>query len=222
MVIDPGMMDIEQIVIIVNNGMGSKIMHTAMHNGISGGTVLLGQGTVKNRLLEFIGLSEERKEIILMIAEKKTARHVLLKLDDEFDFEKPNHGIAFTMGVCSLAGMCSCRNNDQKEEGDEDNNMYNAITVIVDKGKAEYVIDAATKAGSKGGTIINARGSGIHETSKLFDMEIEPEKEMVLIIAEKDNTEAIVESIRKELKIDEPGMGILYVQDVNKTYGLYK
>ncbi len=34
--------------------------------------------------------------------------------------------------------------------------MHCAITVVVDKGKAEDVIDAATAAGSKGGTVINA------------------------------------------------------------------
>lgn len=100
--------------------------------------------------------------------------------------------------------------------------MYHVITTIVDKGKAEDVIDAATKAGSKGGTIINARGSGIHETSKVFSMEIEPEKEIVIILSEADKTEAIVSSIKNELKIEEPGNGIIFVQDVNKTYGIYK
>jgi nitrogen regulatory protein PII len=100
--------------------------------------------------------------------------------------------------------------------------MYHLITTIVDKGKAEDVINAATKAGSKGGTIINARGSGIHETSKLFSMDIEPEKEIVIILSEVDKTEEIVSSIRTNLKIDEPGNGIIYIQDVNKTYGIYK
>ena len=100
--------------------------------------------------------------------------------------------------------------------------MYHAITTIVEKGKAEEVIEAATKAGSKGGTIINGRGSGIHETSKLFSMDIEPEKEIVLILSEAEMTQAIVSSIGERLKINEPGNGIIYVQDVNKTYGLYK
>ena len=70
--------------------------------------------------------------------------------------------------------------------------MYQSIIAIVERGHAENVIDAATQAGSRGGTIINARGSGIHETSTLFAMEIEPEKEVVLIVAEKKNTDHIV------------------------------
>ena len=100
--------------------------------------------------------------------------------------------------------------------------VYHVINVIVDKGKAEDVIDAATAAGSKGGTIVNARGSGIHETSKLFAMDVEPERELVLILSECENTDAIVASIREHLQLDEPGNGIIYIQDVNKTYGIYK
>lgn len=100
--------------------------------------------------------------------------------------------------------------------------MYQVITIIVDKGNAEDVVRAAEKAGSKGGTILNGRGSGVHETSKVFAMEIELEKEIVLILSEVEKTEAIISSIRKDLKIDEPGNGIIFVQDVNKTYGILK
>ncbi|WP_332842404.1 P-II family nitrogen regulator [Paraclostridium sp. AKS81] len=52
-------------------------------------------------------------------------------------------------------------------------------------------------------------------------MEIEPEKEIVLIISPSNLTDSIVSSIRDELKINEPGNGIIFVQDVNKAYGLY-
>lgn len=213
---------VEQICVIVNLGLGSKLLHTAKKHGIPGGTVLMGKGTINNRILDFLGLSDIRKEIILMVADKKTADQALEKLDEEFKFEKPNHGIAFTTTIRYLAGTRSCKYEDLKEREGEDTNMYHAITVIVDRGKAEYVIDAATRAGSTGGTILHARGSGIHETSKLFSMDIEPEKEIVLILSERNKTEGIVSSIREELRIDEPGQGILYIQDVNKTYGLRK
>jgi nitrogen regulatory protein PII len=213
---------VEQICVIVNLGLGSKLLRAAKKHGVPGGTVLMGKGTVSSRILDFLGLSDIRKEIILMVADKKTADQVLEKLDEEFRFEKPNHGIAFTTSICYLAGTRSCKFEVLNERRGVDNNMYHAITVIVDRGKAEYVIDAATRAGSTGGTIIHARGSGIHETSKLFSMDIEPEKEIVLILSERDKTGGIVSSIREELKIDEPGQGILYIQDVNKTYGLHK
>ncbi|MGG0716975.1 P-II family nitrogen regulator [Robertmurraya massiliosenegalensis] len=212
----------EQVCIIVDFGKGSKIMQTAKKHGISGGTVLLGKGTIKNRLLEMLAINDVRKEIVILVSAKNTVNQAIEQLANKFKFTKPNHGIAFTTSVGRVIGASSCKSEDLNEGGGVENAMYHAITVIVEKGNAGDVIDAATEAGSKGGTIINARGSGIHETSKLFSMDIEPEKEMVLILSKIDSTEKIVSSIRKKLKIDEPGNGIIFIQDVNRTYGLYE
>ena len=38
------------------------------------------------------------------------------------------------------------------------------------------------KAGAQGGTIMRGRGTGIHETAKIFGIPIEPEKEIVLTL----------------------------------------
>lgn len=217
-----GMTNFELVCVIVSFGLGSKVLQTAKKYGISGGSVLLGKGTIKNRLLELLAIYDVRKEIVLMVSDNKTANQALEQLDKKFKFSKPNNGIAFTTTVNSVIGASSLKSNPNIDERGAVNKMYHNITVIVEKGKAEYVIDAATEAGSKGGTIINARGSGIHETSKLFSMHIEPEKEIVMILSEQDSTEAIVASIRKKLKIDEPGNGIIFIQSVNNTYGLYE
>jgi nitrogen regulatory protein PII len=56
---------------------------------------------------------------------------------------------------------------------------------------------------------------------RLFAMDIEPQKEIVLTISQVENTEKIVQSIRDELHIDEPGKGIMFVQDVTYAYGLF-
>ncbi|MST50556.1 P-II family nitrogen regulator [Mobiluncus porci] len=100
--------------------------------------------------------------------------------------------------------------------------MYQAIMTIVEKGHAEKVIDAAVKAGSHGGTIINSRGSGVHETAKLFGITVEPEKELVLVLAEEKAAPEIVETISSDLKLGEPGNGIVFVQDVARVRGLYQ
>lgn len=99
--------------------------------------------------------------------------------------------------------------------------MYNVIYTVIEKGLGEEVIETAIACGSKGGTIINGRGSGIHETCKMFSIEIEPEKEIVIIISKKDLTEPIVSGIREKLKIDEPGKGIIFVQEIDQIYGIF-
>ena len=209
----------ERICVIVPSGQGTRVLKIARKLGTMGGTIMLGKGTARGRLLDFLGLTDERKEIVHIIAGRSTARRVLKALDMEFHFEKPNHGITFTTAVNAVSGSHHCQDEDRVEK-EEDDIVYHAITTIVEKGNAELVIDAATKAGAKGGTIINARGSGVHETQKLFNMEIEPEKEMVLIIVEAEKSNEIVASILKGAKIDEHGRGILFIQEVQYALGI--
>ncbi|MDD2362692.1 MAG: P-II family nitrogen regulator [Oscillospiraceae bacterium] len=213
---------IELIYVIVNFGMGSKVLQAAKKNGINEGTIFLGRGTVSNTVLNFLSVYDERKEIVLMGTDKGTAHKVLDMLNNEFKFEKPNHGIAFSTSAGSIIGSKSYNCDENVEERGAINPMYQLIITIVDRGKAEEVIDAANAAGSKGGTIINARGSGIHETMKLFNMDIEPEKEMVMILSGEEVTESIIDSIREKLEIDKQGKGIIFCQNVNKVYGIYK
>jgi nitrogen regulatory protein PII len=210
----------ELIWVIVDVGLGSKVMRTAKRCGIRGGTVFLGKGTVSHRILRLLGIDDVRREIVLMGSDGATADCAFEALDKEFRFAKPHHGIAFTTSICNIAGTRFYRCEADVEGRGADEAVYQLITAIVDKGKAEEVVDAATKAGSRGGTVINARGSGIHETSKVFAMDIEPEKEIVLILCNRDKTEGIVTAIRVHLKMDDPGNGIIFTQNVNKAYGL--
>ena len=211
----------ELVYVIVNFGMGSRILHRAKEHGISGGTISLGRGTVSNSLLNFLSLYDERKEIVLMGADTHTADHALAELNKEFHFHKPHHGIAFTTSACEIVGSRCYKSEENAEERGVNKSMYQVIITVVNRGNAEEVIEAAQAAGSKGGTIINARGSGVNETRRLFHMDIEPEKEMVMILSKEDITEAIVTSIREKLDIDQPGNGIIFVQNVNSVYGIY-
>ncbi len=207
--------------VIVNYGVGKKVIKTYKEIGITGFTAFLGKGTIQGHLLDLLGLNETKKEIIWFIADRSLTNRAFEELNKRFKFEKPNHGIVFSISVANLLGVRNCTYSRAIESRGVEDIMNQAIFTIVDKGMAEAVIDAAVLAGSKGGTIINARGAGIHEYSKLLSMDIEPEKEIVLILSETKLTEAIACTIRETLQIDEPGNGILFILDINKAYGLY-
>ena len=211
---------LEAFCVIVNHGYANKILKYAKQYGVSGGTVFLGIGTSKhNKLLNFLDLTDTRKEILLMLLDRSTIDASFDAIAEKFKFNRPNHGIAFTILVSKILG--SHLYSDAQSYKEVNKPMHKAIFTIVDKGKAEDVVAAANQAGSRGGTIINARGSGIHETSKLFNMAISPEKEVVLILAKTDDVNNITKTIVDALDINKPGNGIIFVQDVNQTYGLY-
>ncbi|KUG03448.1 nitrogen regulatory protein p-ii [hydrocarbon metagenome] len=218
---NPQLPEFELLCVILNFGLGSKVIKLAKRHGVTGGTIFLGKGTVKNRILELLDLTEIRKEIVVMISTKDAIYKALEAIKKEFKLNKKDHGIAFTTRVINLFGSSCYRGSHSKESRGVENTMYKVIYVIVDRGRAATIIEIASKAGSSGGTVINARGSGIHETSKLFAMDIEPEKELVLLLCEEHLSDSIISSVREQAQIDKPGNGIIFVQNVDKAYGLY-
>ncbi len=212
--------ELDMLVAIVAQDKGSKVLAVAREVGVQGGTILHGVGTASRTIFDYLGLNDKKKALILIVGERdliiKAAEHI----SEKMEFNKPNHGIAYIENVLKIYG--SHFSNGEGEERGEGEIMYNAIYTIVERGRADEVIEAAEKAGSKGGTVINARGAGTHETQKVFNMVIEPEKEIVLVISEVDKTRAIVDSIREKIQIEEPGNGIFYVTDVRETYGMAK
>ncbi len=210
------------VVAIVNSGQSSCALRIGRSVGVKGGTIVLCHGTLHRPFLQLLELADDRRELVLMVTETgEIANATLQALLKDLKLDRRHHGIAFTLDVSHFLGTGHYQYTDTHES--EDVLMkHQAIFIIVDKGKAEEAMRVANRAGAHGGTIINARGSGIHETMKIFQMAIEPEKEIVLIISETETTAAIVDAIKVELDIEKPGNGIIFVQDVKDAVGLRK
>lgn len=102
----------------------------------------------------------------------------------------------------------------------ENKKLYDLIITIVNRGLAEYAVDAAKTAGAEGGTIIHGRGTGIHETAKLFGIPIEPEKDIVFTLIERSMTETVLNAVSEALELNKPGKGIAFVLEVEKAIGI--
>ena len=205
---------------VVNIGDATKVFKAARKYGVKEGLVCIGKGTAYSRILEILKINEVRKEIVTMVVGSEVAAEAIKGISKDMAFEKPYHGIAFSHSLSEFVDSKNHSENNTKVS-EVKNSMYKAIYVIVNKGDAEDVIEAANKAGARGGTIVHARGSGTQETHKLFSIEIEPEKDQVMIIVRSELKDAVVESIKSNMKIAEPGKGIMFVLDVNEAYGLH-
>ena len=98
--------------------------------------------------------------------------------------------------------------------------LYNLIVTIVNKGYSEKVVEASKMAGAEGGTIVYGRGTGIHEQAKLFNIAIEPEKELILTLIDRDKTDDVLASINEHAQLNKPGKGIAFVLEVERTIGI--
>lgn len=211
---------LEMLVVIVEHNKASKVLHLADEKGITASVAMLGRGTASRTIFDYLGLNDKKKAVLMLFGKTEEITDLADYLVEKLEMDKPNHGIAYIESAFNVFGTEDNASGSENIKRGE--NMYNAIYTIVEKGNADDVIEAAQKAGSRGGTVMHARGSGSEEARKVFNMLIEPEKEIVLIISEEAKTKDIVESIRKETGIEEQGKGIIFVTRVAQTYGLAK
>ena len=97
---------------------------------------------------------------------------------------------------------------------------FDLILTIVNKGFAEQAMEAAKKAGAQGGTIISARGSGIHEAERLFGFSIQPEKDIVLILIKHQEKSAIMKAITQGAGLTTEGKGLSFSLPVDDVAGI--
>jgi len=71
--------NIELIFVIVNKGIAYKIVKEAKKQGVKGATTTMGKGTASNKLLNYIGLGDIRREIVLMVAPSDIANTAIEK-----------------------------------------------------------------------------------------------------------------------------------------------
>ena len=93
------------------------------------------------------------------------------------------------------------------------------IVVIVNGGFADLVMEAAKRKGARGGTILHARGTGTKEMEKFFGVIISPEKEIVLILVNKELRDDILKEVYKDAGLDTNGQGIAFSLPVSDVIG---
>ena len=91
------------------------------------------------------------------------------------------------------------------------------ITCVVQRGKAEAVVEAAQDAGAQGATIYFGSGSGIRERLGLLGLAVDVEKEIITILVGDDQLDRIFERMYFAAELDLPGAGIIYVTKLEKA-----
>ena len=97
---------------------------------------------------------------------------------------------------------------------------YKCILAIVNNGFSEEAMDAARAAGAKGGTILHGRGTMSKEAEKFFNITIQPEKEIVMIIARAAEVDAILTGLYKTIGTSTNAQGVVFAIPVDEAIGL--
>jgi nitrogen regulatory protein PII len=91
------------------------------------------------------------------------------------------------------------------------------ITCVVQRGKAEEVIQAARLAGAQGATVFYAHGSGVRQRHLgVLAITVSAEKEVIYIVAASDQADRIFAKIHAAAHLDTPGMGMAWMTPLEK------
>ncbi len=100
------------------------------------------------------------------------------------------------------------------------NYEYEVIFCIINAGYSEEVMEAARNLGCRGGTVIKARGTANPESEKFFNIPIQPEKEIVMMVVKSAIKNEILHALYKTVGLNTAGQGIAFSMPVEDVVGL--
>lgn len=208
--------------VLLKNHQTKEAMALARQHDLGIGTIFHAHGTSRQKIWRILGLDDVLLECLVIVGPRDKINGLIEAINDAYHLDLPNNGIGFTAPITSLRGT-----REEKIWSDEDASnmdggedvMYEAIVTIVDRGQAELVVELGNRAGAQGGTILHGRGTA-RKAKKVFNMEINPEKEIVLTIVKKEQTEEITQALYNGLNLHEPNSGILFTVGLEEVYGI--
>lgn len=203
------------VLIIIDRTQVQRVIQALTHFEVRYYDVIFARGTVRSRWLKYLGLDDTERAILLIPYLGEDIERFLDDLDTALFLHKPGNGIAFAMDTDCVYGCTLTESSDRSKE----KIMHKLITIMVDDGFAEDVMDIARAAGAKGGTIVHARGMADDRVETLFGMEIQPQREILYILAEESEVSSIEEAVVKYLD-EEHTLGLIFKQDVVSIRGM--
>ena len=94
---------------------------------------------------------------------------------------------------------------------------FELIVCIVNAGFSQNVMEVARAAGARGGTIVRGRGSANPEAEEFFNITIQPDKEIVLILVSAGIKDTVLKAVYKNSGLPTEGQGIAFSLPVERT-----
>ncbi|MEE3376065.1 MAG: hypothetical protein VZQ48_07075 [Candidatus Cryptobacteroides sp.] len=94
---------------------------------------------------------------------------------------------------------------------------FQLLVCIVNAGFSQNVMEAARAAGARGGSIIRGRGSANPEAEEFFNISIQPDKEVILILVTNEIKDAVMTAVFKNSGLSTDGQGIAFSLPVERT-----
>lgn len=186
----------------------------------------LGRGTANSEMLDYFGLEESEKVVILSVVTEETWKKLRREMIVKMQIDVPGTGIAFIVPLSSIGGektlhfLIQSEKFEREEESTLKETEYELLVAIANQGCIDTVMDVARSVGAGGGTVIHAKGTGMETAEKFLGVSLAAEKEIILIVTRKKQKNAIMKAMMEQTGLDSKEKTIIFSLPVTSTVGL--
>ncbi len=183
-------------------------------------------GTAPITALNLLGL--EATDKIMIECAVRDEHYLQLKHDIEYNtnLSERGNGVCAFINVGAMGGEFSLKSLVGEKpvkalDGGEimNNEQFCLIITIVERGNVDSVMDAARGVGAKGGTVVNAKGTGA-EMAKFFGLTISEDKDMIYIISKRDTRDVIMKAIMEKAGANTDAHGVVFSLPLDGVMGI--
>lgn len=208
-----------KLLIVINNN-EKKLDRLIENFKLPFNTIMHGEGTASQGILDFLGLVKTEKNILLSIIPDALEEKINKYLREVIKIQKIGKGVAFVVPISSSPKYILEEFKEMEKKDVQEKSLYHLVVSIVSEGNAEKVMNVAKKAGANGGTLIKGRNLGGESSFRFFNMTVEPEKDIVLIVCKDDDKKKIMQSILDKVGMNTDAKGICFALPVDSTIGI--
>ena len=185
---------------------------------------LYAKGTATMEHLSLHGLAPTEYALILTVADAENTRKFMRAAKVRMFIDIPGNGIMLSVPLKSVGGGKTMAyltdNKTVTGEKQEIITTHELICVILNEGCSDMVMAAARPAGATGGTVLSGKGTGARESEKFLGISLASEKDVVLIVADKEKKGAIMKAIMEKAGPGTEAAAICFSLPVTAVEGL--
>lgn len=188
------------------------------------------EGTASSDIMDMLGLGSIDKCMFISMVPKHLSGAVMKKLHLELKLDTVNSGIAFAIPLNGANNLIlkmlnkyaedSAEVSGRKDENSMAESTHALVVAIVNRGFSADVMEAAKSAGARGGTVIHSHRLGDKEITSFWGITSQEESEIVLILTEKEDKVAIMQSILDKCGMNSEAKGIAISMPIDSVIGI--
>ena len=185
-------------------------------------------GTASSEMMDIIGLGSPEKRLFISVLPKEFADKVIKKFRKILLPGSVNGGIAFTLPITGMSKYLSYLYESRSEQNDTEKRKgeigmetkFSLVAVIANQGYSEEVMTAARGAGARGGTVIHSRMISDKSAEAISKLDVQDEKEIILIVASDENKLAIMQEVSNKCGTHSEAKAVVLSLPIDSVAGI--